>query len=107
MSASSVNGVQQDDERQTRQGTALVGGAAELPDSALQKAALGFGSCELQRSLERCTSLFEPVQPAQKLRAGRVEVLVAVEVEPLEERETCHRPVGLGDRDRAVQLNDR
>src|SRR5919106_3403578 len=107
MSVSFVKAVQQDDERQMREGTALGRGAADLLDSALQEPALGFGCRQLQRSLECRPSLLEPVQPAQELRAGRVEVLVAVEVEPLEEREPRRRPVGLGDRDRAVHLDDR
>jgi hypothetical protein len=82
-------------------------GATDLLDSAPQKAALRFGSRQLQRSLEGCTSLAESVHPTQELCASRVEVLVAVEVEPLEEHEPRFWPFRLGDRDRPVHVNDR
>src|SRR5919109_4239486 len=87
-----VEWVQQDYERQAGEGPTQGGGAADLFDAALQKAALGFGSRQLQRSLECCPRLVESVGPTQEFPAGRVEVLVAVEVEPLEEREPCRRP---------------
>jgi hypothetical protein len=54
-------------------------------DAALQEAALGFGSCQLQRSLECRPGLAWSAQPAQELGAGRVAVLVGVEVEPREQ----------------------
>jgi hypothetical protein len=86
-----VRSVQQDDERQAREGTALVGGAADLLDSALQEAALGFGGLvaasperELSpRSGHRAPALDESLQPrikrpaAASARGGGLEGIVA------------------------------
>ena len=43
----------------------------------------------------------------KELAARGVQVVVVVELEPVDDREPGARAVGLGDRDRPVQLDDR
>src|ERR671931_460713 len=68
----------------------------ELGDAPPEEAPLGFGVGEPERALERCASLVGAAEPAQEVGAGGVEVLVAVQVEPVDEREPGSRSLGLG-----------
>ena len=51
--------------------------------------------------------LLGAVEPAQQLRPRGVQVVVAVELQRVDERQRRLDVAGLGDRDRAVQLDDR
>jgi hypothetical protein len=62
---------------------------------------------ELERTVVGRSGVLDPVEPAQQLGAGRVEVVVAVELEGLDERERGLDVAGFGDRDCPVQLGDR
>ena len=84
--------------RSTRRRTAGARGDspyAAVPPTAwirpLRKRRSGSALGQLERALELCASLVEPAQAAQELGARRVEVPVAVEVEPVDEREPCRR----------------
>jgi hypothetical protein len=57
----------------------------ELRKASLQEAALGVRVDEFQSALVGRAGLFEAIQSAQQLRAGRVQVVVVVELEALRE----------------------
>jgi len=64
-----------------------VDGVRELCDAAPQEAALGLGSGELEGAFVRDPCLIGAAETAQEVGPCRVEVLVAVEVEPIDEFE--------------------
>jgi hypothetical protein len=76
--------------------------AAYFGDPASKEATLGLCSGEFQRSFERGPCLVGSTEPSQQVRARGVEVLVAVQLEPVDEREARFRPVRFGDSDRAI-----
>src|SRR4029450_5158009 len=103
------NRVHLSDERRRPGGTALGRGTwrpAGLFDRAREKAALGLGPGELERALEGRACLVCTTETAQEICACRVEVLVAVEVEPVDDRERRLGSVGFGDGDGTVHLDD-
>src|SRR4029450_10805104 len=103
------NRVHLSDERRRPEGTALgggTGGPAGFFDPALEKAALGLGLGELECALECRACLVCTTETAQKICACRVEVLVAVEVEPVDDRERRLGSVGFGDGDGPGHLDD-
>jgi len=76
-------------------------------EAALQEAAVGVRGHELQRSLVRRLGVGFAAEAAQELGSGRVEVVVAVELEAVDEGERRLRVAGLGDRGGLIQLDDR
>ena len=81
--------------------------SAELGEPPLQQPPLGVVVDELQRPPVGVAGIVLPAQAAQQLAAGGVEVAVVVELQPVDDRQRRLRPVGLGNGDRAVQLDDR
>ena len=79
----------------------------ELGEPPLEEAALGVGVRQLERPRVRDARLRVAAEPAQAVRARRVEVVIAGELELVEQREPRAGPVRLGDGDGAVQLDDR
>jgi hypothetical protein len=71
--------------------------AVELFDPTLEKAALGLGVGKLQRPHEGGSGPVCMAEPAQELPARRVEVLVAVEIEPIDDCEPRLGAVGFGE----------
>jgi NAD(P)H-binding len=61
--------------------------ARELGQPALEKAPLDVRVNQLERALVGRTSVVDAIEPAQKLRARRVQIVVAVELEPLDDTE--------------------
>ena len=61
---------------------------------------------ELEGALVLGPRLVGTAEAAEQVGARRVEVLVAVEVEPVDEGKPRFRPRRLGHGDRAVQLHD-
>ena len=68
---------------------------------------LGVRVDELERARVGCPGVVDAVEPAQQLGAGGVQVVVAVELEAVDERERGLDVAGLGERRRVVQLDDR
>ena len=62
---------------------------------------------ELERALVGGAGLVDAVEPAQQLRARRVQVVVAVELEALDQVERGLDVARLGDRRGPVELDDR
>src|SRR5215218_7845428 len=79
----------------------------QLGDPPLEEAPLALRACERERALERLARLIGPAEPAQQFAAGRVQVLVVAELKLLDDLERLLGRPGLGDRDRAVQLDHR
>ena len=65
------------------------------------------GVCQLERAGVCEPRLVVSIEAAQQLCAGRVQVVVVVELEPVDDLEPASGPVGLCDCDRPVQLDDR
>ena len=85
----------------------MLAGQPELGEPPLEEAPLGVRVDELERTRVGRAGVVDPVEPAQKFRASRVEIVVAVELEPVDEGERCVDVARLGDRGRPVQLDDR
>ena len=71
----------------SRRRLTAAGSVPELREPALEEAPLGVRVHELERALVGGAGLVGALEPAQQLGAGRVQVVVAVELEPLDERE--------------------
>src|SRR6478752_7650635 len=80
---------------------------ADFCDASSQEAALGLGVRELECAFVLGPRLVGPAQAAQQVGSCRVEVLIAVEVEPVDEGKARSRSCRLRYGDRAVQLHDR
>ena len=65
--------------------------ASELRQPPLEEAPLGVRVDELERAVVGRAGLVDAVEPAQQLGARRVQVVVAVEVEALDQRERAPR----------------
>src|SRR5262249_60458829 len=76
--------------------------AGHFGDATAQEALLRLGGRERERALVGAAGLVAPAQPPEEVGARGVEVLVAVEVEDVDEREARGRPFCFGDRDRAL-----
>jgi hypothetical protein len=59
----------------------------ELGQSLFEEAALGVGVDEFECAFVGCAGVVGAVEPAQEFGAGRVQVVVVLEFEPLGERE--------------------
>jgi hypothetical protein len=55
----------------------------ELLQPPFEEAPLGFRADELERAAVRSAGLFDAIEPAQQLRARRVEIVVTVEFETI------------------------
>ena len=80
---------------------------ADFFDAPAQEAALGLGVRELEGALVLGPCLLCPTEAAEQVGTGRVEVLVAVEVEPVDESKPRFPSLRLGHGNRAVELHDR
>jgi hypothetical protein len=74
---------------------------------ALCRKRLGLGMRKREGALVLGPRLVGPAEAAEQVGTRRVEVLVAVETEPIDEGEPRFGSIRLGDGDRAVQLPDR
>src|SRR4249920_1088491 len=74
--------------------------------AATQEATLVFAARKLERTLVLQARLLCPAYAAEQVSARRVEVLVAVQVELIDEGETRLGAVRVCNRDRPVQLDD-
>src|SRR6266511_5299200 len=81
--------------------------ALELCPPALEKEPLGVRVYEVERAVVGRAGVVDSVEPAQQLCAGRVEIVVAVELEALDQGERGLDLAGFGDGDGPVQLDDR
>ena len=70
-----------------------------------RKLPLGIGVDELERPLVGVPGLVGSIEAPQQLRAGRVEVVVVLELQAVHQRERGLRVAGLGDGRRPVQLH--
>ena len=66
-------------------------GWLELGEPPFEEAPLGVGVRELERAVVGDPRLVAPIEAAQQLGAGRVQVVVAVELEPVDDREAGAR----------------
>src|SRR5215208_8226535 len=80
---------------------------SELRPPLLEKAALGVRVNELQGTVVCGDRLLDAIGPAQQLRPGGVQGVVAVELETVDQRESGVWVTGLGDGGSPVQLHDR
>src|SRR5207247_7405933 len=78
-----------------------------LGEPPLEEPPLGRGLDELERADVRGMCLFDPVEPAQQLGAGGVQVVVAVELDAFQEVERGLDLAGFGEGGGAVELDDR
>src|SRR5262245_55432576 len=78
---------------------------ADFFHAPLQEAALGLAVGELERALVLRACLVAAAEPPEQVSPRGVEVLVAVEVEPLDQGEPGLASLRLGHRDRAVELD--
>jgi hypothetical protein len=83
-----------------------TGSGSELGEALLEEASLGVGVHELERAFVGGARLLEAVEAAQELGAGRVQVVVLVEFEALDEREGAFGVSRLGHGGGFVQLHD-
>src|SRR5690348_7322403 len=77
-----------------------------LSEPCGQETLLGTRGGERERPLVGDTRLRVAAEPPEQRGACGVEVAVPVEVERVEDREAGLRPRGLGNGDRAVEIND-
>jgi hypothetical protein len=91
------------DERERREGTAT----RYLCDAPPQEATLGLGARQLERALVLGTRLGGATETSEQVGTCRVEVLVPVEPQAVDEGKTRAGSVRLGHRDRTIQLDDR
>src|SRR5689334_16009902 len=80
---------------------------SERADAALEEAPLRLVAGQLERTLVRGAGLIGAPDPAQEVGAGRMEVLVVVQRQRVDDPERRLRARDLGDGDRPVQLHDR
>jgi hypothetical protein len=78
----------------------------ELGQSLFEEAALGVGVDELECAFVGCAGVFSAFEPAQELAAGRVQIVVVVEFEPLGERECGLNLSCFGEGGGLVELDD-
>ena len=78
----------------------------EGSEAPLEQPPLGVVVREREGAAVRVAGLVRPAEAPQQLAACRVEVLVVVEREPVDDREAGLGAVGLGDRDGAAELDD-
>jgi len=76
----------------------------ELRQPPLEEAALGVRMNELERAVVGRAGVFDAIEPAQQLRARRVQIVVAVELEALHQRERGLDLARFGDGDGLVEL---
>jgi len=77
----------------------------QLGAAPLEEAPLGVGADQLERAVVSGTGVVGAIEPAQQVGAHRVQVVVAVELQPLDECERGIDVARLGDRDRLVELD--
>src|SRR4029453_7715774 len=80
--------------------------AREPRQPPLQEPPLGVRVNELERPVVGGAGLFDPIEPAQQLRAGRVEVVVALELEALDQVEGGFGVARLGHRSSLIELDN-
>src|SRR3954454_25247833 len=76
----------------------------ERREPSLEEPPLPLGPHECQGEEVRLARLLLTAEPPQQLGSSRVQVVVVVELELVDDREARERAVGLGDRDGSVQL---
>src|SRR5947209_18399366 len=81
--------------------------ALQLGDASLQEALLGRRARELERTLVRRARLVVTTEAAQELRPRRVQVLVVVELQRLDDSQSLLGRASLRDCDCAVELDHR
>src|SRR5579864_487914 len=79
----------------------------DLRQAALEEGALALVRRQLERAAVRVGGVVALAEPAQEVGARGVEEVVALERQPVEQREAGARAVRHRDGDRAVQLDDR
>src|SRR5258708_20174699 len=77
-------------------------GTSEPRGATLQEAPLRIGADELERSPIGTTGLLGAAQPAQQVGAGGMEIVVAVEIEPLDRAQPRLGSPRLGNRHSAI-----
>src|SRR5262245_27593118 len=90
-----------------KRGAPAATGSAELGEAAFEEGSLRIRAHQLERALVRCPRLVVPAQAVQQLGAGRVEIVVRVELEAVDQRQRLLGLAGFRDGSRAVQLDDR
>jgi hypothetical protein len=78
----------------------------ELGQSLFEEAALGVGVDEFEGAFVGCSGVVGAFEPAQELAAGRVQIVVVLEFEPLGERECGLNLSRFGERGGLVELDD-
>src|SRR5438093_268903 len=79
----------------------------ELRQPPLEEASFGLRVNELERALVGGAGVFNPIEPAQQLRARRVHIVVLVKLEALHEGERGLDLARFGDGGGSVELHDR
>jgi hypothetical protein len=80
--------------------------AREFSQPALEEAPFCLPVDELERAFVGCAGVVGAVEPAQEFGAGRVQVVVVLEFEPLGESECGLDVSGFGERGCLVELDD-
>ena len=93
--------------RSARHFSPLLGECSELVDPPLEETPLRLAACELERALVGGAGLVGSSEAPQQFGAGRVQILVVVERDRVDDRQRRRRPLDLGDRDSPVQLHHR
>jgi hypothetical protein len=88
-------------------GWPYLAGLSELGETPFQEHPLGVRGDELERVLVGGAGLLDALQAAENLCAGRVQIVVAIEREPVDERQRSLRLARLRERRRVVELDDR
>src|SRR5207244_12328355 len=81
--------------------------ALELPQPPFEEAAFGVRVNELEGAVVGRAGVVDAIEPTQQLRARRVQIVVEVELEALDQGERGLDLARLGDGDGPVQLRDR
>jgi hypothetical protein len=79
----------------------------QLAEPALEEATLRLVTREPERPPVCGPGLVGATEATKQLGAGRVQILLVLEREGVDDRERRLRPVDLGDRNGTVQLDDR
>jgi hypothetical protein len=82
------------------------GSPVELREPLLEEAPLGVRVNELERARVGRAGVFDAIEPAQQVRADRVQVMVLLELEALDQSERGLDLARFGDRGSLVELDD-